>query len=155
MSLFPRRVVYAGHHRSVRVEATFGHPDGAAGDLQSQVLNSATEGRDQEIQHCVRMCSRLHNYPSPIWHSTPPPQAGPRSPLLLSYVQGSVSWLLGTGRWFNLTICYVRQVSPGRTFFQRLPIFSLWVVNICPCSPGWLLCFRVKDISSSVSPSND
>lgn len=91
--------MYAGHHRSVCVEATFGHPDGAAGDLQSQVLNSVTEGRDQEIQHCVRMCSRLRNYPSPIWDSTPPPQAGPRSPLLLSYVQGVShgSWALEDG----------------------------------------------------------
>ena len=30
----------------------YGHPDGAAEHLQSQVLNSAAEGRDPNIQHC-------------------------------------------------------------------------------------------------------
>lgn len=78
--------------------------------------------------------------------SSPPPPVSP----------GSVSWLLGTGRWFNLMVHYVRQVSPGWTFSQHFPIFYLWVVNAFPCSPGWqqvavfggeghqLFCFTLK-----------
>lgn len=126
-----------------------GHPDGAGEHLCHRGKAPKNSSWQVNVLRALSL-SQPH-----LGLNTPFTGCSQRSPLPPISPE-SVSWLLGTGRWFSLMVHCIRKVCPGRAFFQHLPIFYLWVVNICPHSPRWqqvavfrgeghqLCCFSLK-----------